>query len=289
MGIEISLGAIPSPRDKRTLSMSMILPEFNTVSRVDYEEVMAPVGRQGKDGTCVAFALVSILEYKTRKEHGDGSYKPLSQRYLFNECDKLDSFATCPSGNGERGTSIHAGLEVLYKTGVCEAEFWPYIGCNPCLDSDCDIGKPKDGADLNAAKYKIKAYAQLENIVSIKRSLMIEGPCIVGVRVYENWKTEEVERTGEIPMPPEGVDPKGIGGHALCVVGYNDDTRMFKIKNSWGIEWGEKGYGSLPYDYMEREFSEAWSITDYIENPSGLIETKEKILDQMGENYVEKN
>lgn len=287
MGIELSLGAIPSPRDKRTLSMSVILPEFSTVSKVDYEKEMTPVGEQGKDETCVAFALVSILEYRARKEQGDGFYKSFSQRYLFNECDKVDSFATCPSRDSERGTSIQAGLEVLYKIGVCELEFWPYVGCNPCRDSNCDIGKPKSGADLNAAKYKIKAYAKLENIMSMKRSLMIDGPCVIGVRVYDNWKKEVIKRTGKIPMPPQGIDPKGIGGHALCVVGYDDDSRMFKLKNSWGVEWGETGYGYLPYEYMELDYSEAWGITDYLENPSDLIEAKEKILDQMRESYIE--
>ncbi|WP_170956969.1 C1 family peptidase [Bacillus thuringiensis] len=287
MEFERSLGALPSPKDKRTLLMSAILPAFGTPRNVDYTEQMTSVGNQRGDETCVGFSIVSIREYQEKKKHGEGGWKPLSPRYLFNECDKIDAFPTCPPLGQGRGTSIYAAMQVMFDKGVCEETFWPYVGCNPCEGNNCDIGTPKEGAEQNAQKYKIKAYARLDNIFTMKRSLVVNGPCIIGLRVYGNWHTQEVESTGKIPMPPDGADPLGIGGHALCVVGYDDDTQLFKVKNSWGKEWGEEGYGYVPYDYMEREWSEAWSVTDYIENPLGLVRAKETILDQLGENYIE--
>jgi len=33
-------------------------------------------------------------------------------------------------------------------------------------------------------------------------------------------------------------------------VGYNDVTRRFLIRNSWGEAWGKKGYFTMPYDYL---------------------------------------
>ncbi len=33
--------------------------------------------------------------------------------------------------------------------------------------------------------------------------------------------------------------------HFVAVVGYNSDDQTFKIKNSWGEEWGNKGYANI--------------------------------------------
>ena len=51
-------------------------------------------------------------------------------------------------------------------------------------------------------------------------------------------------------------DSNGVGGHAMLLVGYADDETVagggyFIVRNSWGEEWGEQGYGKIPYAYIE--------------------------------------
>ena len=41
-----------------------------------------------------------------------------------------------------------------------------------------------------------------------------------------------------------------LGGHAVLCVGYNDATSRFVIRNSWGMQWGQKGYFTMPYEYL---------------------------------------
>jgi C1A family cysteine protease len=51
------------------------------------------------------------------------------------------------------------------------------------------------------------------------------------------------------------VGPEGegvLGLHAVLAVGYDDSNHVVTIKNSWGTEWGEGGYGRLTYQYVER-------------------------------------
>ena len=65
------------------------------------------------------------------------------------------------------------------------------------------------------------------------------------------------------PSPEERV----LGGHAIVAVGYDDKKQIGKekgallIRNSWGTEWGELGYGWLPYAYVESRLAvDFWSL-----------------------------
>jgi len=79
---------------------------------------------------------------------------------------------------------------------------------------------------------------------------------------------EKTAGDGKVPMPRKNEEE--LGGHAVCVCGYNDKTGLFKFKNSWGKAWGDGGYGYLKYDYVGRYCLDAWSATDLIENPAKL-------------------
>jgi C1A family cysteine protease len=41
-----------------------------------------------------------------------------------------------------------------------------------------------------------------------------------------------------------------FGGHAILLVGFTDSNKLFKFQNSWGKNWGDFGYGYIPYDYV---------------------------------------
>lgn len=49
-----------------------------------------------------------------------------------------------------------------------------------------------------------------------------------------------------MPQPGDQV----LGGHAVVLVGYDDDSQRFIVRNSWGEGWGQAGYVELPYAYV---------------------------------------
>ena len=50
--------------------------------------------------------------------------------------------------------------------------------------------------------------------------------------------------------------------HAVAIIGWDDSIQCWLIKNSWGTDWGQKGYFTLPYEYLKsRDLSDDfWTI-----------------------------
>ena len=69
-----------------------------------------------------------------------------------------------------------------------------------------------------------------------------------GFSVYESFESQAVADTGTVPMPAPGEAL--LGGHAVLIVGYNDATHRFRVRNSWGPDWGDGGYFTMPYAYV---------------------------------------
>ena len=79
-------------------------------------------------------------------------------------------------------------------------------------------------------------------------SATASNPIVFGITVYESFESPEVARTGHVPMPSK--KEKVLGGHALLIVGFKDDTSEFIVRNSWSASFGDAGYIYLPYAYV---------------------------------------
>ncbi|MDO8488619.1 MAG: C1 family peptidase [Candidatus Omnitrophota bacterium] len=255
--MKFSLGCLKDPKDPRDIPMGLVLPVVAVPVSFDYTKAMSPVRDQGDEGTCVAFASVSgVKDFQDKKEHR--KLVKLSPRFLYSLCKQFDG---APS---EEGTYPRIAMKVLLNYGVCHESFWPYVPHQSNL--------PSKGADIDAKKFKIKAYARIKSLLEMKRSLLVNGPYLAGVKVFKSWFTKKVQRDGFIPVPKR--DEETVGGHAICIVGYDDKLGIFKFKNSWGPDWADGGYGYLPYEYMKKYCSDAWSATDLIENPKAFVRAR---------------
>ena len=236
-------GYLPDKEDKRDYKVTRLaaLLKAQIPSVVDWTKEMTGVENQWNEGTCVAFASIAMKEYQERKEWK--RELDLSKRYLYQGCKAIDEEP------GE-GTYIRCAMDVLLKRGVCPESCWRYI---PNV-----VGSPCKEADKLAQTFKILGYWRVDpEVDAIKESIYLNGPLVVGVDVYAKFESAP---GGVVPMPTP--DEEYLGGHAICLVGYDDGKHLFKFKNSWGVIWGDGGYGYLHYDYVEPYLSDAWSCKD---------------------------
>jgi C1A family cysteine protease len=87
----------------------------------------------------------------------------------------------------------------------------------------------------------------LDNLREFLYALAEGFPFIFGFSVYDSFESQEVSRTGIVPLPRDSES--FLGGHAVLAVGYDQIKRHFIVRNSWG-EWGDKGYCYMPFSYL---------------------------------------
>ena len=114
--------------------------------------------------------------------------------------------------------------------------------------------KPSDAALAQAKKHIITRYCKLtldKGLADLKLSLSKGFPIVFGMMVPKSFYLTPAN--GVVPMPsPNEVR---LGGHALLAVGYDDDKQHFIVRNSWGEEFGDKGYCYIPYQFFTEKYN----------------------------------
>jgi len=220
----------------------------------------SPVEDQGNIGSCTAQAGVAILEYFQRKafnKHIDGS-----RLFLYKATRNLLGWT------GDTGAFLRSTMGAMVSLGVPPERYWPYQTSN--YDKE-----PPAFCYAFAQNYQAMKYYRLDppneppnNVLQrVKRNLAADLPSMFGFTVYDSiW---QVSGTGKIPYPAQG--DAVAGGHAVLAVGYDDSMKIknpapgskattgaFLIRNSWGSNWGDNGYGWLPYDYLLSGLADDW-------------------------------
>jgi C1A family cysteine protease len=234
---------------------ALLPPAIDLTNRAEWPAVYD----QGLLGSCVANALAAAIEYEQIKRlTADGQYaknKFMRGKMRFTPSRLFTYYGAREYINltqEDSGCYIRDAVKVAYNLGAPRETGWKYD------ETKFDVRPPK--RTYNSAPFhKITSYRALETVNEVKRALAEDFPVIIGISVFNSffWGSG-----GDIQMPT--YDDTLLGGHAILLVGYDDATQYFKFRNSWGEEWGNNGYGRLPYSYVGyRNLSDDfWVITD---------------------------
>jgi len=215
-------------------------------SKVDLTEFCSPVTAQGKIGSCTAQAVASLFEFEQLEQFRitqntgatlfEGEYSTVSRLFIYYYERVLQGTV-----DEDSGAEIRDGIKVLSHQGVCREVSWEYLDSNLYL-------KPDDAAYAEASQHKIRQYLRLQSFLDMKHCLAAGRPFAFGMMAPEELESEEVAKTGLLHNPTSAT--QFLGGHAVVCVGYDDSTRRVKIRNSWGADWGDKGYFTMPYEFI---------------------------------------
>ena len=196
--------------------------------------------------SCTAQAIAAAIEYVRMK---DGQ-PPLHPSRLFIYFNEREMEGTIES---DAGAMIRDGIKSVVKIGVCSEERWPY-------DIKRFRTRPPIDCYQQAMDYQTLEYARVQNTPDQIKGLLADGfPIIFGATLFESFMGEDASKTGNIPVPTP--DEQFIGGHAMLIVGYNDEADAYIVRSSWGDAWGNNGNCWFPYDYLHSDYcSDLWVI-----------------------------
>jgi C1A family cysteine protease len=221
----------------------------------DLRNYCSPIYDQGQIGSCTANALTGAMEYlenKTKEFEIKNEFINLSRLFVYYNERSIEGTI-----NQDAGAQISDGVKTLQDLGICMESAWPYKTYRFKV-------KPSAKAFADAAARKIITYARVSRdngMVDVKQVLASGYPVVFGFTVYDGFESEKVAKTGVLNMPAK--TEQVVGGHAVMMVGYDDATQRVIVRNSWGPDWGQKGYFTMPYEYVtDRNLSnDYWSIT----------------------------
>lgn len=209
------------------------------------------VGDQGTTGSCVGWALAdSVLRWHFVQGGRLRRDDRMSPRFLWMAAKETDEFTNEPSTFVERaGTSLKAALDVAKKYGAVTDATLPF-----------DSGLLFDG-EVNsfysiAAQLKIIAYFNLGRSSQAWREWLAgNGPILTRLSVDRTWD-QASQTNGNLDVYQAST---ARGGHAVAFVGYTADRLI--VRNSWGRNWGDRGYAYASINYAENAFTEAYGVT----------------------------
>lgn len=198
---------------------------------------------QGHLGSCTANALAASFHFTLHKEnvenHADLKDFTPSRLFIYYNERYVEG-----SVDQDAGAMLRDGVKVMAKMGVCPESMWKY-------DDADDFFKKQPSKECYdfAQKCTVKNYARVEqdkNVEQMKACIKHGYPFVFGFTVLTSF--QEAAKDGKMVMPQKNDQVRG--GHAVCAVGYDDFQQCFIVRNSWGEEWGDKGYFYMPYAYI---------------------------------------
>ena len=214
---------------------------FKLPSKFSLKEYTPTPGDQGGSSTCtgwsISYGARTILEALSNQWNpSEINANTFSPSYVYNQIR--------PQEGCDFGTSLVDGLEIITNEGVLPYTEFGY-------DCEREVNKEEKA---RASSFKLKEYREIisrkskNKTLNIKKSLTQSNPVVIGINCPKSLYSAK-----DVWHPQKEDYNKNINGHALTVIGFDDDVEggSFEILNSWGVQWGNNGFIWMRYSDLE--------------------------------------
>ena len=266
----------PAPRPARSAvpkgisKFETLLQNFGQPAAIQPEVDLRPkffqlelgVKNQGRRPSCAIFAIVSALEFQNAELVG--RVEKFSEEYLSwavrKTVQRLPAAAAPGDDAGaedrDEGFALSEVVAALRAYGIPLQSSMP----NTFGRNISTIADPPP-AVVQEARTHQRVFVHLlpgrdgpTRINNLVHALNAGMPVAIGL-AWPNYRTlRNGYLSGQKPMPG--------AGHAVTVVGYRSATgrledAVFVFKNSYGVDWGQGGYGTVTYGYLNNHLHDA--------------------------------
>lgn len=220
------------------------------------DSIWWPVGDQGFTGSCVGWGTADgVLRWHFVTTGKIAQNESLSVRYLWMAAKETELFKSRPTSFIETdGTSLKGALDIARKFGVVPGSVLPFE--NPQGTPELYVAGDESTFYALAAQRRITSYFNLgKNLDNWRSWIANNGPILVRLDVDKTW--DDATTSHGILDLYDSAHTRG--GHCVALVGYTPDR--FIVRNSWGVDWGDKGFAYASNEYASEAFTEAYGVT----------------------------
>lgn len=228
----------PDKKDPRDLKFK--LPQhftaFDLPERVDNTRFLPKeVLHQLDLGSCTANAADTLL--RSAGQRVNKPVAPTSRLYTYFNTRDIEG-----TTDEDAGGEIRNVFKALNKNGYCDEPLWPYK-IKSYRKRPPEAAYAQGAARTSGFRYGRVAHTPEQLQASLHLGYLVE----FGFFVPASFISPFTEDTGIMTMPRPGESV--LGGHAVVLVDYDRKLQRYRCRNSYGSEWGDRGYFYMPFAF----------------------------------------
>lgn len=204
---------------------------------VDNRALFGPVFDQKKEGACVGMSVAAAANRLFYDET-----IVFSPRWAYWYARFHDEIP----GEAYEGSTIRGGLKAWNKLGICPWDFWPY---EPYAE-----GGRLAMANEKALDYPLARYERLDTHQQVLHAVAEDGCVLATIEIHSGWR----KPTDDKHRIKYSTSYREYGLHAITIVGDDNNTGHWLVRNSWGTDWGDEGHAWLKYDDYHDNATDVW-------------------------------